>query len=312
MVIAHSGAVIALDVGGTKIAGALFDAHRHIIATTQVRTPASEGAPAVLEAMAGVVEELRARSNEAISGLGLGVAGVIDPVNAKVSSATDTISGWAGTDLRAELLARTSLEVRAVNDVHAHGLGEALCGAGRGAKEVLLFAVGTGIGGAHLVHGKLLTGVHHVAGHVGHIDSIHAAGLPCSCGQIGHVEAIASGPAIHRHYLRLGGDTRVKDTKAVTALALAGDQLAHQALVTGARAAGRAIASLANVLDPELIIVSGGMSGAGALWWDSLRQGFAESVIGPVAKTKIVAAELGNEAAFYGAASLFWSSKEED
>ena len=312
MAVAHAGAVIALDVGGTKIAGALFDAHRQLIATTQVRTPASEGAPAVLEAMAGVVEQLRARTSEAISGLGLGVAGVIDPVNAKVSSATDTISGWTGTDLRAELMARTSLEVRAVNDVHAHGLGEALCGAGRGAEGVLLFAVGTGIGGAHLVHGELFTGAHHVAGHVGHIDSIHAAGLPCSCGQSGHVEAIASGPAIHRHYLRLGGDSRVTDTKAVTALALAGDQLAHQALSTGARAAGRAVASLANVLDPELIIVSGGMSGAGALWWDLLRQGFAESVIGPVAKSEIVAAELGNEAAFYGAASLFWQPKEKE
>lgn len=312
MVGAHSGGVIALDVGGTKIAGALFDAHRQIIATTQVPTPASAGASAVLDAMAGVVQELRARTSEAISGVGLGVAGVIDPLSAQVSSATDTITGWAGTDLRAELLARTSLEVRAVNDVHAHGLGEALSGAGRGAKEVLLFAVGTGIGGAHLVHGKLLTGVHHVAGHVGHIDSIHAAGLLCSCGQTGHVEAIASGPAIHRHYLRLGGDTRVIDAKAVTALALAGDQLAHQALTTGARAAGRAIASLANVLDPERIIVSGGMSGAGVLWWDLLRQGFAESAIGPVARTEILAAGLGNEAAFYGAASLFWSAEEKE
>lgn len=157
-----------------------------------------------------------------------------------------------------------------------------------------------------------MTGVHHAAGHVGHIDSIDAAGLPCSCGQTGHVEAIASGPAIHRHYLRLGGDTRITDTKAVTALALAGDQRAHQALATGARAAGRAAASLANVLDPELVIVSGGMAGAGALWWNSLRQGFAESVIGPVAKTGIVAAELGNEAAFYGAASLFWPSTEKE
>ncbi|MGP9605869.1 ROK family protein [Glutamicibacter sp. 287] len=305
-----AGAVLALDVGGTKIAGAVLDSRRQIIATGQVPTPASAGAPAVLDAMAGLVGQLRGKASEEILGLGLGAAGVIDPANAQVTSATDTIAGWAGTDLRTELLARTGLPVRAVNDVHAHGLGEARAGAGRAAKQVLLFAVGTGIGGAHLVNGQLLSGAHHVAGHMGHIDSPLATGLPCSCGRTGHVEAIASGPAIHRHYLRLGGDEGVLDTRELTARAGQGDELARRALHTGALAAGMALASLGNVLDPELIIVSGGMAGAGDLWWQALRAGYAASAIDPLAHTAIVPAQLGNDAAFYGAASLFWPANE--
>ncbi|WP_404291275.1 ROK family protein [Glutamicibacter arilaitensis] len=305
-----AGAVLALDVGGTKIAGAVLDSHRQIIATGQVPTPASAGAPAVLDAMARLVAQLRGKTTEEILGLGLGAAGVIDPANARVSSATDTIAGWAGTDLRTELMHRTGLPVRAVNDVHAHGLGEAHAGAGRDAEQVLLFAVGTGIGGAHLLNGQLHSGAHHVAGHMGHVDSPLAAGLPCSCGRTGHVEAIAAGPAIHRNYLRLGGDQRVADTRELAARAVQGDELARTALRTGARAAGMALASLANVLDPDLIIVSGGMAGAGDIWWHALRAGYADSIIDLLAHTPIVPAQLGNDAAFYGAASLFWSTNE--
>lgn len=150
----------------------------------------------------------------------------------------------------------------------------------------------------------MLTGFNHVAGHAGHIDSSFAVGIECSCGRHGHVEAIASGPSIYRHYQRLANNPDVADTKAVTPLAEAGDANAHQALPTGGLAAGSAIASLANVLDPERIIIAGGMAGAGELWWQALRAGYAASTIHLVKDTELVPATLGNDAALIGASSL--------
>ncbi|MFC9932750.1 ROK family protein [Glutamicibacter sp. NPDC127525] len=304
--LAGAGEVLALDLGGTKIAGAVVRRDGTITARSQAPTPAREGAAAIIAAMAGVVQQLRGACSAQPAGLGIGAAGVIDPETAKVVSATDTLAGWAGTDMAAELGRLTGLGIRAVNDVHAHGLGEARFGAGRGTGQMMLLAIGTGIGGAYLHGGQLVTGFHHVAGHMGHIDSAYATGLECSCGRTGHVEAIAAGPAIHRHYQRLAGNPKVRDTQAVTALAGAGDALAYRAVHTGGLAAGAAAGSLANVLDPQKIVIAGGMAGAGKIWWEGLREGFAASAIDLVRGTALEPARLGTDAALIGAASLFW------
>jgi len=304
--------VLALDIGGTKIAGALVRRDGSITARTQLPTPATEGSRAIITAMLQVINELRDRGQGMVQGLGLGAAGVIDPHTAKVLSATDTLTGWAGTDLSGELGARTGLPVRAVNDVHAHGLGEARFGAGVGSTDMLLLAVGTGIGGAYLHQGRLVSGRHHVAGHMGHIDSVHAAGLKCSCGRNGHVEAIGSGPAIYRHYQRLANDSSVVDTRQVADLARAGDAQARTALETGGFAVGSAAGSLANVLDPQSLVIAGGMAQAGQMWWDAVRAGFAASAINALASTKLLPAALGTDAALLGAASLFWNEDFEE
>jgi glucokinase len=304
---AGAGEVLALDLGGTKIAGAVVREDGTITARSQAPTPANEGSAAIITAMAEVIQQLRSACASTPAGVGIGAAGVIDPATAKVVSATDTLAGWAGTDMKAELGSITGLEVRAVNDVHAHALGEARYGAGVGTSQVMLLAIGTGIGGAYLHDGQLVTGFHHVAGHMGHIDSSYASGLECSCGRTGHVEAIAAGPAIHRHYLRLGGDRQVHDTQAVAALAEAGNPKARKALRTGALAAGAAAGSLANVLDPQKIIIAGGMAGAGDMWWEALREGFASSAIDLLRATELEPARLGTDAALLGAASLWWT-----
>lgn len=308
-------AAFGIDLGGTKIAAGLIAADGTVLASASAPTPAKQGAQAVLDAVAALVTELSAApaaKDVDIAGLGLGAAGVIDAGNARVLSATDTILHWAGTDLAAELLARTGLQVRAVNDVHAHGLGEAWRGAAAGSSNALLLAVGTGIGGSHLLAGIPQTGAHHVGGHMGHFASPLASGVRCSCGRSGHLEAIAAGPAIHRNYLRLGGDPTVADTRELTARAHAGDQLARQALRTGALAVGIAAGSLANILDPELIVLSGGMIGAGSLWWDAVREGFATEAIDPLQHLELLPATLGNNAAIIGAAGLYLAAEPKD
>lgn len=242
-------ATVAVDIGGTKIrAGSVIGGVlRHV---RHVPTPAAEGAAAVLDTVAEVVAAViaeshasRAADSAAGSGLadagsvggdsarvarssvdldwriGIASAGVINPATGVVVSATESLAGWAGTELTAELESRTGQPVRAVNDVHAHALGEAAAGASRGMSSSLLVAAGTGIGGGAIISGSLLTGRNSAAGHIGHVPSSAAAGLLCPCGGTGHLEAIASGPAILATYQRLlrGDDSPASPASAAVA-----------------------------------------------------------------------------------------------
>lgn len=301
---------VGIDLGGTKIAAALVGADGSITSRASLPTPAAAGPEAVLDAIAELAAPLlaaAAASGAPALGVGIGAAGVIDPATARVLSATDHLPGWAGTDLRAGLGARLGIHpsaVHAVNDVHAHALGEGWLGAAAGASSVLLAAFGTGIGGSLLLDGIPLFGARQVGGHLGHVPSIEALGLRCPCGGTGHLEAIASGPSLHALYLRSGGDPEVPDARAVFARAAAGDLLALAAIDTAATAAGRALGGLANALDPAAVIVSGGLAEAGDPWWAPLRAAFAAELIGPLSSLIPQPAALGADAALAGAASL--------
>ncbi|WP_062239179.1 ROK family protein [Brevibacterium epidermidis] len=354
-------ATVAVDVGGTKIrAGSVIDGR--LAHVRSVPTPATTGARAVLDTIAEVVAAVIAETSgsggdESGSGgaesasrgieygggiagpggagsgcdfawrIGVGSAGVIDPATGVVVSATDSLAGWAGTELTAELTARTGLPVRAVNDVHAHALGEAVAGASRDARSSLLVAAGTGIGGGFITDGRLLTGRNSAAGHIGHVPSAAAAGLACPCGGTGHVEAIASGPAILDTYRRLASEfvepgsptstpahatppssnpaTAPWNTRELAAAASAGDALALRAFDAGARALGSALGGIVNVLSPDLVVIGGGLAEMDTSWWSPLRATFAAELIPAASGTPLVKAELGQDAALIGAAGLW-------
>src|SRR5699024_4408646 len=245
--------------------------------------------------------------------LGGGAAGVSDPVAGTVVSATDSLSGWAGTRLIAELEARTRLQVRAVNDVHAHALGEAAAGASRGTGSSLLVAAGTGIGGGIIWDRRLVTGRNSAAGHIGHLPGPAATGLPCPCGGTGHVEAIASGPAILATYRRLLSHERPSadspaTTRDLAAAASAGDPPAKRAFEIGARALGAALGGIANLASPEVSVIGGGWAETDETWWAPLRQASAAELIPATAATPLRKAELGQDAALIGAAGL-WTAE---
>lgn len=300
--------VIGLDLGGTKTAGGLVDAAGELVLSRVVATPSQDGAEAVLAATAhlvGTLVDAAEREGLAPRAIGIGAAGVIDPAGGMVVSATDAIRGWAGTRLTAELTRRTGLPSTALNDVHAHALGESWLGAGADAVSTLFIGMGTGVGGGFVLHGEALDGATHTAGHVGHIASPYAyedgVPLPCSCGGVGHVESIASGPAIHTHFQRLGGRS-VVDMRAVYQLAVTGDRRAIAAVQRGAAAAGQMIGGLANVLDPEVVVVGGGLASAGPLWWEAMDEAARLELLGPLGDLAIVPARLGGTAAIRGAA----------
>jgi glucokinase len=299
-------AVAAVDIGGTKTAAALVTASGEVLARTSAPTPGRNGPGAVLQAAADLVQRLRTQwAATTVPAVGVGSAGVIDAGTGRVLSATDAIAGWAGTDLRGELRSRLGLPVGVINDVHAHALGESRQGSGAGEPTVLFMAVGTGIGASFVADGRVLAGAHSVAGHAGHQPSPYAAKLTCTCGGRGHLEAIASGPALVAEYNRRGG-TLVSDLREVSTRAAQGDPVAAGVVVLGGAAVGSALGGLANVLDPHAVVLGGGVTALGGRWWSALRDAFRADALPVLAGIPVRESALGADAPLVGAAGLAW------
>jgi len=282
-----------------------------VLITEQIPTLNRDGGAAILDATAALVRSLvqqAAARGVVVDAVGLGSAGVINAVEGTVISATDAILGWTGTQLTAGLRQRLGLPATAVNDVHAHALGEAWLGAAAGTSTSLMVAFGTGVGGSFVVNGQPLLGHRFVGGHVGHFASPYAyhqaRPLPCSCGHAGHVEAIASGPAIHCAYVREGGSAGLADTRAVFEAARLGDELALAVISRAAAAAGQAVGGLVNILDPAVAVISGGLADSGELWWDAMERSLRAELLAPLSNVSVLRASLGASAAIVGAASL--------
>lgn len=322
--------VIGVDLGGTKTAAGVVAPSGDVLMSETFPTLNRAGGEAILDATAALIAGLVERAADAgisVSGVGIGSAGVIDASSGAVLSATDAIHDWAGTELVSGLSSRLSLApsmVRAVNDVHAHALGEAWLGAAAGSSSSLMVAFGTGVGGSFVLDGSPVLGHRFVGGHVGHFASPYAAfegsPLPCVCGGSGHVEAIASGPALYEAFLRFGGSTLdAADSRGVFALATsATDGLdggagaasadsraaALRAIEVAAAAAGQAVGGLINILDPETVVISGGLADAGELWWKPMEFALRQELLAPLVSVPVVQATLGNTAAIVGAAKL--------
>ncbi|WP_234434208.1 ROK family protein [Streptomyces sp. NRRL F-5126] len=273
-----AGPVVGLDLGGTKIAAALVAPDGTVRARYSRPTPATEGADAVLDALAHAAAAVRG-GTEACA-VGVAAAGVVDPEAGTVRAATSTIAGWSGVRLAPLLAARTGCPVACDNDVRAAAAAEYAALEEPGA-SLLHLSVGTGVGGAVVAGGRMLRGSAGVAGHLGHLPSPEAAGLPCSCGVAGHLEAVAAGPGIAALYARLAGGTPAS-LEEVARRAAAGDRPAAEAITTGATAAGRALGGLANALGPGHVVVGGGVTGIGGPYWAPLRAAFAAELIEPL------------------------------
>ncbi|WP_353649189.1 ROK family protein [Nakamurella sp. A5-74] len=300
-----AAAVVGVDIGGSKTAAGIVLADGSIIARAQILTPSAAGAAAVLDATAALIQRLLAEMPVELIGIGVGSAGVIDTDRGTVISSTDTFPGWAGIDLRSELASRTGVRVAVDNDVDTHALGELRAGAAREARNLVYIAVGTGVGAAIVHDRRLVSGSRHAAGEIGHLPTPLAGTRVCTCGVTGHLEAVAAGPAMVAHYTALSG-TAVGGLPQVAAAADAGDPIAISVIREGGAALGQAIGGLLNVLDPDLVVIGGGVAQLGELWWDAVRTGIRTEAIPILRDTPVVAARLGTDAAILGAASLIW------
>lgn len=324
------GLLVGVDLGGTKIAASVVTPAGELVGQVhQVPTPAHDGPEAMLDAIAGLVvravEALPASrggqekdgGRPALAAVGIGSAGVIDADTGIVLSSTDAITDWPGTPIAAGVahrLAASGLHgpdglaplVHVDNDVNAYAAGEAWLGAGRGAASALVVAVGTGVGGGVVLNGRVHHGRHFLAGEMGHMPSALAVGETCTCGRPGHLEAVAAGPQIARRYRQATGDDSVTTALEVERRASAGDQVAVRVYTEAAVALGTALAQLVTVLDPDVVIVSGGLARSGELWWEPLRDTLRDELVDLVADTAVVPATLGTTAPIIGAAREAW------
>lgn len=307
---------IGIDIGGTKVLGGIVDDQGAVLQSARRDTP-REGGRKLTEAIAEVALELAADSS--ISSVGLSAAGFISS-DRKTVLATPNIAGWNGINLADELQAIINLPVILENDANAAAWGEFRFGAGNGSSNLLMITVGTGIGGGIIIGGQLLRGAYGVAAEIGHLRVLPEGHL-CGCGERGCFEQYASGNALLRHareaiaaspdlarnLLSLGDNTISGLTgAAITAAAREGDQVALAAFKTTAQWLGAGIASLSAILDPDTVVIGGGVIDAGEILLAPTRDAMERYMpfAGKHPAPKIIAAALGNNAGLVGAADL--------
>jgi glucokinase len=291
--------ILAADIGGTKIALCRVDDAGTLVGEVALRdTPARAGGRAVLAAL---IDGLRGLLDDDVEAIGVASAGIIDPHTGAVAGATSSIEDWAGTPLAAAVQQALGRPVSVVGDGIAFALGEGHFGAARGTTSAVVLAAGTGIGGGYLRHGRALLGERGGAGHFGHLPSPHATGMPCPCGATGHLEAVASGPALLAWYRNHGGDD-VSSAREVAQRA-EHDPLAQQALARAGYALGAAASGLANALDPEVVVVTGGLTGAGRQWCAAVQAGYEQGLMRSMHGLRLVISDPASWLSLRGAAA---------
>jgi len=310
------GYTIGIDVGGTKVLGGVVDEFGSVLTSARRDTP-REGGTALTDTIADVAKELI--SKYPIDSVGVSAAGFVSS-DRKTMLATPNIAGWNGVDLDAQLTSLIGLPVVIENDANAAAWGEARFGAGRGKRHMLLLTVGTGIGGGIVVNGELYRGAFGIAAEIGHIRVVPEGHL-CGCGARGcfeqygsgnalmrHArEAIAASPDIARNLLSRGDGTLEGLTGAAIAdAARDGDAVALAAFNTTGQWLGAGIASLSVILDPECVVIGGGVIAAGDILLKPTREALERYMpfAGKHPSPEIIAAELGNEAGLVGVADL--------
>lgn len=307
---------IGIDVGGTKILGGVVDPSGRVLAKARRDTPGSGGLD-LLSAIANVAKEL-ARDRKIVA-MGLSIAGFVSS-DRSTMLATPNISGLDGVNLQAPLEEAIQLPVHIENDANAAAWGEAIFGAGRGCNQLMMLTIGTGIGGGIVIDGELYRGADGTAAEFGHIRMV-PDGLRCGCGRNGCLEQYASGNALLRYardearqrpgtanqLLALGdGTPEGIQGSHVTQAALQGDAAGLAAFAEVADWLGSGLASLSVVLDPERIVIGGGVIAAGEVLLEPMRAALLRYLpyAGKYPLPKIVPAALGNDAGLVGVADL--------
>ncbi len=307
---------IGVDVGGTKVLGGVVDAGGQVLAQARRATPADDTAK-TLRMIAEVIIELA--QAYPVKAVGIGAAGWIDAGRSTVQFAPNL--AWRNEPLRDDIASQVDIPVIVENDANAAAWAEFEFGAGSDANDsMVLFTVGTGIGGGIILGGELVRGAHGIAGELGHTVSV-PDGHPCGCGRLGCLEQYASGKALVRFAQQAathqpasapvlldlaGGDATAITGVMVTAAAREGDHAALSAFDQIGYWLGSAMADAVQILDPQVIVIGGGVSEAGKLLLDPVRIGYRKALKqrGRLPVAEVRAALLGNLAGVVGAADL--------
>ncbi|MFD9905191.1 ROK family protein [Streptomyces sp. NPDC059063] len=299
--------VIALDVGGTGMKAALVGADGTLLHEARRPTGRDRGADAVVESILDFAADLHAhgldRFGEPAAAAGVAVPGIIDAENGIAVYAANL--GWSDVPLRDRLSARLDgLPVALGHDVRTGGLAEGRLGAGRGADRFLFVPLGTGIAGAIGIDGTIEPGAHGSAGEIGHIV-VRPGGPPCGCGQRGCLERLASASAVSEAWARASGDPAADAADCAKAVR-SGDPRAVEVWQDAVDALADGLLTALTLLDPDTLIIGGGLAEAGETLFTPLRKAVADRVVQFQTLPEIVPAALGDAAGCLGAGLLAW------
>ena len=293
---------IGIDLGGTKIEGIALD-ESHEVARQRIDTPRDEYA-ATVAAIAAVVADLE-RAAGARGTVGVGIPGTLSPDTGLVKNANST---WLlGRPLKTDLENALGREVRLANDANCFAVSEAADGAAAGADVVFGVIVGTGTGAGITVRGRVLTGPNGIAGEWGHnplpwASGDETPGAPCYCGKRGCVETFLSGPGLTREHERRSG--RRVPAIEIAALAASGDAAANETMACYEHRLARALAAIINVVDPDVIVLGGGLSNLDRLY-TTVPARWGAYVFSDQVNTRLVRAAHGDSSGVRGAAWLW-------
>ncbi len=309
----HDEFLIGIDLGGTNIKGALLDINGGIIEKKEIPTLANTGPEAVAGRIAGMITELEITARErskGVTGVGIGVPGQPERSTGDVIFAPNLY--WRNVPLVKYLRRKTALPVFLENDANVAALGEQWRGAGQGSANMVMVTIGTGIGGGIVLDGCLYTGANGAAGELGH-TVIEPGGPQCSCGRRGCLETLTSATAMvrmAREAMDRGVITELfreenLEARDIIMAARAGDRLALEIVEKAAYYLGIGLGNIINILNPDTIVIGGGVSRAGELLFEPLCRAARENCLESAGSiVRIVPAQLGNDAGFVGAAQL--------
>ena len=302
-----------VDVGGTTVKIAYFDETGTMITNWEIPTVTANGGSQILPDIAASIRDFREKNGidaQALLGIGIGVPG---PVDSKGNVNRCVNLGWGTFNISKELSALTGLPVTAGNDANVAALGEFWKGGGKGCRNMVFVTLGTGVGGGIVIEGKLLHGAHGAGAEIGHMVLNRNETAVCGCGKRGCVEQYCSATGIVRlaklaleasqeeSALRRANPLTCKD---IFDAGKQGDQLALQVLDQYYAYMGEFLANVCCVVNPEVVVIGGGVSKAGNVLLDGLKPYFGKYVFHAASNVQFALASLGNDAGAYGAFKL--------
>lgn len=304
--------VFGVDLGGTTVKIGLFDTEGNKLDTWEIVTRTENGGENILPDIAASVKakiEEKGLCKDEIVGVGIGVPG---PVDAQGIVHKCVNLGWGVFNISEKLSELTGLRAEAGNDANVAALGECWMGSGKGSQDMVLLTLGTGVGGGIISGGKLLTGANGAGGEVGHFHLVYGETEPCGCGHYGCFEEYASATGVVRIGRRVLAacetPSPLRDitltSKDIFAYAAQGDEVAMEITKQYGYYLGLGCSVVASILNPEVIVLGGGVSKAGQTLIDLLMPSFMESAFHACSHCRFEIASLGNDAGIYGAAKL--------
>ena len=302
-----------VDIGGTTIKMGFFEADGTLLDKWELKTNTENGGANILSDIAKAIDNKLAQegiSKDAVEGVGVGVPG---PVRSDGVVNRCVNLGWGIVNVAEELAALTGLTVKVGNDANVAALGEMWQGAAKGCKDVVMVTLGTGVGGGVIIDGKIVAGFHGAGGEIGHItvnpDEIEA----CNCGKYGCLEQYASATGIvrmaKRKLSKTDDATTLRNFDPLTAKdifdeAKAGDEVAKELVDELGSILGAALSNLACVVNPQSIVIGGGVSKAGDILIETIQEHFKENAFHALKETEFGIATLGNDAGIYGCVAM--------